>query len=374
MRSMRLSELLAVPLVWLVFAAGAPAQAQGNVPPGGVPVTTAAMKHQDVPVVLEALGTVQPFQSVTIRARVDGTLDKVLFTEGQTVKPGDLLAQLDPRPYQAVLDQAIAKKAADEATLANARSDLTRYAELANAQIASRQKLEQSRAAVGQAEANVHGDDATIAAAQLNLGFTRITSPIEGRVGLRQVDAGNFIRVADPSTTGIVTITQIRPIALTFTLPQDALGQVQASMRAGKPPVAAYSADDKRKLSDGELLTMDSTIDINTGTIKLKAVFANADESLWPGQFVNVRLQTGINKNVPTVPSEAVQRGPDGFYVYVIKPDQTAMRQAVTVAQDDGKIAVIGSGLSGNETVVIGGQSRLTNGSRVAASAAKPAS
>lgn len=373
MRTTRLRAIFAVQASVLAVLGAAPVLAQGTAPPGGVPVTTAVSTRQDVPVILGALGTVQPLQAVTVRARVDGTLDKVLFKEGQFVKPGDVLAQLDPRPYQAVLDQAVAKKAADEAAAASARSDLVRYAELANAQIASRQKLEQARAAVLQGEANVRGDEASIAAAQLNLGFTRITSPIAGRVGLRQVDPGNFIRVADPNTTGIVTITQIHPIALIFTLPQDSLPKVQAAARQGTLPVLAYSSDDKAKLADGQLLTMDSSIDASTGTIKLKAVFPNLDEALWPGQFVNVRLQTGTRHDVPTVPSAAVQRGPDGFYVYRVKPDQTVERQGVEVAQDDGTAAVLASGLTGGETVVVSGQSRLTNGSRVAASAPKPA-
>lgn len=353
----------------LALLAAAPARAQTPAPPGGVPVATARSSRQDVPVILHALGTVQPLQTVTVRARVDGTLDKVLFTEGQSVRPGDLLAQLDPRPYQAALDQALAKKAADEAGAASARSDLVRYAELANAQIASRQKFEQARAAVLQAEAVIRGDDASVMAAQLNLGFTRITSPIEGRVGLRQIDPGNFIRAADPSATGIVTITQIRPIALLFTLPQDALPQVQAALRHGTPAVSAYRSGNGAKLADGQLVTMDSAIDPSTGTIKLKAVFGNLDEALWPGQFVSVQLQTGTRHAVPTVPSAAIQRGPDGFYVYVVKPDQTVARQAVEVEQDDGAIAVLASGLAGGETVVVSGQSRLTDGSRVAPSA-----
>lgn len=369
MRPMRLRNCVALPIVLLAWAA-TPACAQSA---GEVPVTTAVVTRQDVPIMLRALGTVQPFQSVTVKARVDGTLDKVFFNEGQTVKPGELLAQLDPRPYQAILDQALAKKAADEANLASVRADLARYAELASAQVASKQKLEQTRAAMGQGEATVRGDDAAIAAARLNLDFTRITSPIEGRVGLRLLDAGNFIRVADNNAIGIVTITQIRPIALTFTLPQDLLGRVQASMRTGALPVAAFSADDKAKLSDGELMTTESMIDQSTGTIKLKAVFTNADESLWPGQFVNVRLQIGLRRNVPTVPSPVVQRGPDGLYIYVVKPDQTVERRTVTVAQDDGDTAVIASGLNGGETVVVGGQSRLTNGSRVIADTSKPA-
>ncbi len=321
-----------------------------------------------------AIGTVQAFQSVTLRARVDGTLDRVLFTEGQRVKPGDLLAQLDPRPYQAVLDQVAAKKSADEAMLANARGDLVRYTELANSQVASRQRFELQRANVAQAEATVRGDEAAIAAAQLNLGFTRIVSPIEGRVGLRQVDAGNFIRVADPNGPGIVTIAQIQPISLLFTLPQDSLPRVQAAMRRGKLTVIAYSSDDKTLLSQGELLTTDSSIDTATGTIKLKAVFANADDALWPGQFVNVRLRLDTRQGVPTIPTAAVQRGPAGLYVWLVKPDNTVTLQAVEVEQDDGQLAVIGRGLSGGETVVVAGQSRLSNGTRVTVTDPKPAS
>ncbi|MGI4955944.1 MAG: efflux RND transporter periplasmic adaptor subunit, partial [Janthinobacterium lividum] len=357
-------------LALLLAVLAAPAMGQT----AGVPVTTTAPRRQDVPVVARSIGTVQAAQSVVIRARVDGTLDRVLFTEGQLVHPGDVLAQLDPRPYQAILDQAVAKKASDEAGAASTRSDLQRYADLAASQVASRQKLEQIRAAVVQAEAAVRGDDASIAAAALNLGFTRITSPIEGRVGLRQVDAGNFIRAADPATTGIVTVAQIHPVSLVFTLPQDILPQVQAAMRRAKLPVAAYSSDDRTRLSEGELLTLDSSIDAATGTIKLKAVFANADDNLWPGQFVNVRMRLDLRGDALTVPSQAVQRGANGLYVYVIKPDGTALAQTVEVDQDDGTVAVIAKGLDGNERVVLAGQSRLSNGARVSVNDAKPAS
>ncbi|HEY0206965.1 MAG TPA: efflux RND transporter periplasmic adaptor subunit [Acetobacteraceae bacterium] len=354
----------------LAVLAAAPAMGQT----AGVPVTATAPVRQDVPVVARSIGTVQALQSVVIRARVDGTLDRVLFTEGQLVHPGDVLAQLDPRPYQAILDQAVAKKASDEAGVASTRSDLQRYSDLAASQVASRQKLEQIRAAVAQAEAAVRGDDATIAAAQLNLGFTRITSPIEGRVGLRQVDAGNFIRAADPATTGIVTVAQIHPISMVFTLPQDILPQVQAAMRRAKLPVAAYSSDDRTKLSEGELLTLDSSIDAATGTIKLKAVFPNADDNLWPGQFVNVHMRLDLRADALTLPSQAVQRGANGLYVYVVRPDGTALAQAIEVDQDDGKVAVVAKGLDGNERVVLAGQSRLSNGARVNVTDTKPAS
>ena len=346
------------------------AHAQGD----GVPVTVAAAQKQDVPVVQRAIGTVQALQSVLVRARVDGTLDRVMFTEGQTVKPGDVLAQLDPRPYQAILDQAVAKKAADEAMLVSVKSDLVRYSDLAQSQVASRQKLEQIRASVAQAEAATRGDDAQIAAAALNLDFTRITSPLAGRVGLRQIDPGNYVRAADVNSTGLVTIAQIQPISLIFTLPQDALPRVQAAMKRGKLPVAAYSSDDRTKLSDGELLTLDSSIDVTTGTIKLKAVFANADDNLWPGQFVNVRMRLDVAKGATTVPSTAVQRGQNGLYVFAVKPDSTVEVKPIEVSQDDSATAVIASGLAPGDRVVTGGQSRLTNGTRIAPSDAKPAS
>ena len=322
-----------------------------------MPVTTAPAIKTDVPVVQRAIGTVQAFQSVLVRARVDGTLDKVQFTEGQHVKPGDVIAQLDPRPYQAALDQAIAKKAADEAMLSSAKLDAIRYNDLAQSQVASRQKVEQTRATVAQGEAAMRGDDATIAAAQLNLGFTRITSPIEGRVGLRIVDPGNFIRAADPNTTGIVAIAQIQPIAIIFTLPQDALPAVQAAMRRGTLPVMAYAADDRVKLSEGQLLTMDSTIDATTGTIKLKAVFENKDDSLWPGQFVNVRMQVDLKPAAITIPSAAVQRGPNGLYVFIVKPDNAVHVQLIEIAQDDGQVAVIAKGIAVDDKVITGGQS-----------------
>ena len=368
MTALRRCLTLASPLFALTLATAALAQG------GGVPVTTAQAQKQDVPVVQKAIGTVQAFQSVLVRARVDGTLDKVLFTEGQRVKPGDVIAQLDPRPYQATLDQAIAKKASDEAMLANAKLDLARYADLAQSQVASRQKLDTTRLAVSQAEAATRGDDATIAAAALNLSFTRILSPIDGRVGLRQIDPGNFIRAADPNSAGLVTIAQIQPISLIFTLPQDVLPKVQAAMRAGKLPVTAFSSDDRTKLSEGELLTMDSAIDATTGTIKLKAVFANQDDALWPGQFVNVRMQLDVRRGSITVPSAAVQRGPNGMYVFTVKPDNTVAVQLVEVEQDDGRQTVIAKGLSAGDSVVVGGQSRLTNGTRVAVTDAKPAS
>lgn len=367
---MRSARNFAILLTTLLVSWATGAVAQG----GGVPVTTFIAQTQDVPITLRAIATVQAFQSVLVRARVDGTLDEIMFTEGQTVKPGDVLAQLDPRPYQALYDQAVAKKAADEAQLMIARQDLVRYAELAQTAVASRQRLEQARATVMQLEAQVRGDDAAIAAAQLNLTFTRITSPINGRVGLRLLDPGNFIRVADNNSPGLVTIAQVQPITVLFSLPQDTLSKVTAAMARGKLPVTAWSSDDREKLSTGELLTIDSTIDTTTGSIRLKSVFANKDNALWPGQFVNARLQLDIMKNAVTIPSVAIQRGMAGLYVFVVRPDQTAAVQLIEVAQEDSRMAVVSKGLAAGDRVVLTGQSRLTNGTRVAATDQKPAS
>ena len=343
--------------------------ALAQVPATGVPVTTIVPRRQDVPVILRTIGTVQAFQSVIVRARVDGTLDHVFFTEGQTVKAGDMLAELDPRPYRAVLEQAVAKRASDEATLANARSDLQRYSELAQSQAASRQRLDLQRATQAQAEAAVRGSDAAISAAAINLSFTRITAPIDGRAGLRAIDVGNYIRAADPNSPGLVTLTQIHPIALIFTLPQDQLPALQAAIRREKPVVIANSSDDKVRLSEGQVLTVDNTIDAATGTIRVKAQFDNDDDRLWPGQFVNVRVRIDTRRDALTIPSEAVQRGPAGLFVYVVRSDQTAAQLPIEIAQDDGQLAIVSSGLVGDEAVVLTGQSRLSNGARTAAKA-----
>lgn len=354
-------------LALLGFLAGtgrAPASAQ-TAPSSGpaVPVQAASAARRDVPVVLSNIGAVQPFQSVLVRARVDGTLDKVLFQEGQEVKAGQPLAQIDPRPYAAALAQAQAKKAADQAQLANAQRDLARYSSLMHSDYASRQQVDTQTATVGQFQATIQGDEATIASARLNLDFTNITAPIDGRVGLRLVDPGNLIHANDQ--TGIVTIAQIHPIAVVFTLPQDDLPAIQDAMRQGRLPVSAASSDGKTVLAQGELMTIDNAIDQATGTIKLKARFENADSRLWPGQFVNARLQTTTRRDVLTVPSVAVQHGPNGLYVYLVKPDSTAAMQPVEVAQDDGTMAVIASGLEDGAQVVTNGQSRLQAGSRV---------
>ena len=364
----RLRPLRPSYLVALTLCAATPALAQQ---PASVPVSSEAAKRQDVPIVISGIGTVQAFQSVLVRARVDGTVDRIAFAEGQTVKPGDLLALIDPRPYQAVLDQATAKRASDTAQLSNAKRDLARYADLARSDFASRQSVDTQSTSVAQTTATMQSDDAAIAAAKLNLDFTRITAPIEGRAGLRMVDAGNLVHASD--ATGIVVINQLHPISVLFTLPQDQLPDVQDAVRVSGTalPVMAYASDNKRKLSDGTLLTIDNAIDSASGTVRLKAQFANADDVLWPGQFVNAHLQLSIAKNVVTVPSAAVQRGANGLYVYVVKNGSAAL-VPIEAGQDNGRITIVTKGLDGTETVITGGQSRLTDGTRVASTAAAP--
>jgi membrane fusion protein, multidrug efflux system len=304
-----------------------------------------------------------------VRPRVDGTLMDVKVTEGQEVKKGDLIAVIDPRPYQASLDAAMAKKAQDEAQLANARSDLARYTSLARQDFASRQQVETQQASVAQLTAALKGDDAMVATALLNLSFCYILSPIDGRVGLRLIDPGNLVHATDAG--GILNIAQLHPISVVFTLPQDNLPKITDAMAGGKLAVRAYTGDDKTELGQGELLTPDNSIDTTTGTIKLKANFPNATNKLWPGQFVNARMLLETRHDALTVPSQAVQHGPTGLYAYVVKPDSTVARQDIEVDQDTGKLAVVTKGLAAGDRVVLTGQSRLQNGSRVA-DAARP--
>lgn len=330
-----------------------------------IPVQMTRVVRQDVPVYLRGIGTVQAFQQVQVRARVDGYLDKIDFTEGQTVKPGDLLAEIDPRPYQAALMQAQAKKASDQAQLANAQLDLQRYTNLARSDFASRQQLDTQQALVRQYQANLQGDDAAIASAQLNLNFCRITSPIEGVAGLRQIDPGNLVQASAGQT--IVTITQVHPISVVFSLPQDRLPAVQAALREGKPAVLAYSQDNTAELAKGALLTTSNTIDQSTGTFTLKAVFPNQRDKLWPGQFVNARLQVALDRQAVAIPIAALQDGPDGRFVYLVKPDHTVAVQPVTISYQDDEVAVAATGLRGGEEIVTAGQSRLEPGAKVAA-------
>jgi multidrug efflux system membrane fusion protein len=331
--------------------------------PAAPPVTVATAQRQDVPIFASGIGTVQAYRSVLVRARVDGTLDKIAFREGQTVKPGDPIAEIDPRPYAATLAQARAKRDGDVALLQNAKLDLARYSSLARTNFASRQQVDTQQATVNQDLANIEADNANIDSAALNLSFCEITSPIAGVVGLRQVDIGNLIHATD--TSGIVTITQIEPISLVFTLPQDQLPAVQDAMAGSAPLVLAYTSDGGRQLSRGKLLTPSNSIDTTTGTIALKAEFANTDHHLWPGQFVAARIQLGVAHNAVVVPQTAVQHGPDGLYVYVIKPGNKAAKADVTLGYEGENHAVVTSGLSGGEDVIVAGQVRVQDGQTV---------
>jgi multidrug efflux system membrane fusion protein len=348
----------------LPLPADAQAPAQGESAPRSVPVSASPVIRKDVPLMLRGLGTVLANQTVQLRSEVDGVLQKVPVTEGQDVKEGDVLAIIDPRPYQAALDAAIAQKQQDEAQLVAARADVVRYTALAAKQVASQQQLEVSQAKAGQLIAAIAADSAKVDSAKINLGWCYIVAPFDGRVGLREVDPGNFIRSAE--VTPVLPLSQLRPIAVNFTVPQDNLPSIQKAMASGKPAVLAYSSDDKTELDHGMLVTVDNMIDSTTGTIKLKATFPNANYQLWPGQFVNTRLVLGVSKNVLTVPSAAVRHGQDNLFVYVVSPDQTAHRQTVTIDRDDGVTAIVASGLDEGQMAVTDGQSRLEEGARVA--------
>jgi multidrug efflux system membrane fusion protein len=336
-----------------------------------VPVTVDTATTKDVPVYLPGLGTAQAFNTVTIRTQVDGQLQKIAFREGQEVKTGDLLAQIDPRPFQAALDQATAKKAQDEALLANAKHNRERDQKLVRRDFTSQQTYDTDKALVDQLTAGIQGDAAAIDQAQVQLGFTRITSPIDGRTGIRLLDVGNIVHATD--STGLVVVTQLKPISVLFTLPESQLPEVQKAMRSGTRPVTALDATGKDVLDTGKLMLVDNEIDTSTGTIRLKASFPNDAESLWPGQFVNVRLLVRTERKVVTVPSTAVQRGAQGLYAYVLEPDRRVELRWLDVGMIANDEAVITKGIAAGEQVVTAGQSRLQPGTLVAAHAAGPA-
>ena len=332
-----------------------------------VPVLAANSETRDVPIYLDALGTVQAFNLVSVRPMVEGPLVEVRFQEGQEVKTGDVLARIDPRTYQAALDSAVAKKAQDEANLANAKLDAARYAKLVASNYSSAQQADTARAQVAQLEAQVRGDQAQIDNARTQLGYATVTAPIDGRVGMRQVDVGNIARPTD--TTPLTVLTQLQPISVTFTLPQQALPQVAAAMAEGVPEVVALrpgAGGPRDPLDRGKLAVLDNQVDPATGTIKLKATFPNAGLKLWPGGFVNVRMLVETQRGVVTVPTAAVQRGPRGPYIFVVKADKTAERRQVKVGHEDDQLAVVTEGLRAGEQVVVDGAQRLTDGGKVA--------
>ncbi len=333
-----------------------------------IPVLAAMAKKADVPIYLDGLGTVQAFQTVTVKPQVDGKLIEMHFTEGQDVKAGDVLAKIDPTTYQAALDQALGKMAQDQATLANARVDLVRYQKLALTAYTTAQQADTQKALVAQLEAQTRQDQAQIDNARAQLSYTTLTAPIDGRTGIRQVDAGNIVHASDP--TGIVVITTLKPISVVFTLPQQALPQVARAMREGKPTVLATNQNagpgrEGDALDRGTLTVLDNQVDPATGTIKLKATFPNPDLKLWPGGFVGVRLHVDTAHDAITVPDASIQRGPRGSYLYVIGEGDTVTRRDVTVGHEDAQTAIITDGLKAGERVVTDGASRLSDGSKV---------
>jgi membrane fusion protein, multidrug efflux system len=330
---------------------------------GPVPVVAALTKRADVPVYLDGVGTVRALNTVTVRAQVEGRLIEIAFKEGEDVKRGQVLARIDPTTFKAQLDQATAKKAQDEATLANARIDLERYTRLVESNSVARQQLDTQKATVAQLEALVNVDQAAVDNARAILQYTTITAPIDGRTGIRQVDQGNIVRASDPN--GLVVITQLRPISVLFTLPQQQLADVSRALAKGTPKVDAFGADNRTVIDRGTLQVVDNQVDQTTGTIKLKAEFPNKDLQLWPGQFVNVRLLVDTLQQVVVAPTAAVQRGPTGIFVFAVQADNTVAVRPVTVTQQNETEAVIATGLRPGERVVTTGFARLTAGSTV---------
>jgi len=329
---------------------------------GPVPILVAAAKTADVPVYLDAVGTIKALNTVTVSPQVDGKLLSVGFKEGQDVKKGDVIARIDPTIYQAQLDQAIAKKAQDEAVLANAKIDLDRYEKLAATNAINRQQADTQRALVQQDAALVQADQAAIENAQATLGYTTIVAPIDGRTGVRMVDEGNIVHAS--SSPGIVVITQIKPISVIFNLPQQNLAQINSAFAKGPLPVDALRSDDNSVIDHGTLTVLDNQVDASTGTVKLKAEFPNANIQLWPGQFVNVQLLIDTLKQVVVIPTGAVQRGPNGTFVYVVGDDNAAKLRPVTVSKQDETQSVIAKGLTPPERVVTTGFARLTDGAK----------
>ena len=331
-----------------------------------VPVVLAAAIQTDVANYVSGIGTVQASATATVRVRVDGQLQQINFVEGQEVKAGDVIAQLDPRALQAQLALAEAQLARDQATLDNARADLERYAELVKNGSISKQALDTQKALVAQQEATLRASQAAVSYARVQLDYATIRAPISGRTGVRLVDVGNLARSTE--ATGIVVINQIDPITLTFTLPEASFSQVNEAIKRGKGntlPVLAYSNDSDQPIATGKLLLIDNQINTSSGTIQLKAVFANPEHRLWPGQYINARLMLGESRAALVVPAGAIQRGPDGTFVYVVKPDHTVSVAPVQIARIQDDQAVLDSGLHSGDVVVTEGQSKLKPGSTV---------
>ena len=329
----------------------------------GVMVESALASRADVPVYLNGLGTAQAFYTARITSRVDGQLESVAFTEGQLVHKGEVLARVDSRPFQAAYDQAVATREKDVAQLTNAKRDLERYQSLEPDHLASRQQIDTQKALVTQLEAQIQADAAAAENAKTQLSYTSITSPIEGNTGIRLVDPGNIVHATDAN--GIVVVTQVQPISVVFTLPEDMLAQVSSALSSGKVQVVALSRDDKTELDRGTLALVDNQIDPTTGTAKLKATFPNASRKLWPGEFVNARVLVRTEHGALTIPAAALQRGADGPFAYVVKPDSTVEVRKLQTDGENGDVAVVRAGLQDGERVVTSNQFRLQAGTRV---------
>jgi multidrug efflux system membrane fusion protein len=332
-----------------------------------VPVRIATVQRRDFPIYLTGLGTVQGFNTVVVRTRVDGQVDRIAFKEGQLVQKGDLLAHIDPRPFQAALDQAKAKKAQDEASLANANLDLQRYTKLG--EFATRQQTDTQRSTVQQLTAQIAADEAAISNAQTQLDYTNISAPIAGVTGFRQVDQGNIVNAS--TQTGIVTIAQIEPIAVIFTAPEEQLPQIKDALAAGSPKVIAYSTDGKRILSEGTLALINNQVDTTSGTIRLKAIFENKDHVLWPGQSVSTRLLVSTLKEAVVVPDDAVKHGTDGLYAYSVNTENKAELRKIKIGKSIDGQTVVEDGLAPGERVIIAGQYRVQPGSAVTTTVAE---
>lgn len=367
-------QMRAIPRNWLAtfaapaFAAlaisyGGNARAAGDAAGQPIPVQVASVERRDVPVILTDLGTVQAYSTVTIKSRVDGELKQVLFKEGQDVRKGDLLALIDPRTYQAALDQAHAKLDQDTASLANARLILDRDVQLVARDFVSVQATDNQKSQVAQIEAQIEQDKALIASAETELSYTRITAPIDGRAGILLIDQGNIVHASDPG--GIVVLNQIHPIAAISTLPEQEFASIRAALAAGPVEVEALSREDGAVLDKGTVELMDNTIDPQSGTLKLKSIFPNVEDRLWPGQFINARVRVATLKAALTAPAGAIQRGPDGEFVYVIASDQTVSPIPVKTGPICDGVAVVESGLAEGDRVVAAGQYRLSAGARI---------
>jgi multidrug efflux system membrane fusion protein len=344
------------PLYWFAERRGADhATATPRAP--SVAVSAATATRKDVPIYASGLGTVQAIATVAIRSQVDGKIQEVLFTEGQHVKKGDVLVKIDPRLFQAALDQAKAKKAQDEAQLISAQKDLDRFSTLVSKNFASQQNVDQQQAKVDQLKASIVADDGAIESAQTQLDYCMITAPVDGRVGVRQVDAGNIVHASDQAA--LVILTQNQPSAVMFTLPARLLDGIRDATKRGPVPVMAYDQDDKRLLSSGTLLLIDNVIDQATATIRLKAVFANQDEALWSGEFVNARVLIDTRQNSLTVPSAAIQRGPQGLYTWLITSEGTVEMRALKAGPTSNSLTIIESGITDGDRVVTDGQYKL---------------